>query len=373
MKYSKMNDGGSMFFYRIAEVVLKSECRLPSFERFISDECEADITLERAEELPLEGMDSTSGSIIHRRLKDGWFFHGPDSDKVGVYVSEDYSFLKILGEQGNVVQGMNEWYVRIAVECMLARRGYVSLHAAAVEVRGEAFAFTGPSGIGKSTRAMAWIEGLDANLINGDRPLIDVQKLELYGVPWDGKEQCFKNVHYPLKAVCEIRRSESVYVRDMNFAQRRKILMTQCFLPMWDTETAAIQMANILLFAKEVNMVRVFCGPSEEDAHTIFSVLQNKNQLREANDMKVKQGFVLRNVVGEHILMPTGDMISKFNGTILLNDVSAFVWEKMQNPVSKDDLLKAILDEYEVEKSTAAADLDALLQTLTEYGVIEYD
>ena len=89
--------------------------------------------------------------------------------------------------------------------------------------------------------------------------------------------------------------------------------------------------------------------------------------------MKAKQGFILRNVVDEHILMPTGDMIGTFNGTVLLNDVSAFVWEKLQNPVSREDLLKAILDEFEVEKAVAATDLDALLATLKEYGVIEDD
>ena len=62
--------------------------------------------------------------------------------------------------------------------------------------------------MGKSTRAQAWIDGMGAELINGDRPLIDVRNMELYGVPWDGKEQCFRNVHYPLKAICEVRRHE---------------------------------------------------------------------------------------------------------------------------------------------------------------------
>ena len=89
--------------------------------------------------------------------------------------------------------------------------------------------------------------------------------------------------------------------------------------------------------------------------------------------MKTKEGFVLRNVVDEYILMPTGDNITKFKGTILLNEVSAFVWEKLQNPISKTDLLQAVLSEFEVEKSVAAADLDALLSTLKEYGVIEDD
>ena len=89
--------------------------------------------------------------------------------------------------------------------------------------------------------------------------------------------------------------------------------------------------------------------------------------------MKAKPGFVLRNVVDEFILMPTGDNIGKFNGTVLLNEVSAFVWEKLQNPMSKDDLLKAVLDEFEVDKATASADLEALIGTLRGYGVIEDD
>ena len=122
-----------------------------------------------------------------------------------------------------------------------------------------------------------------------------------------------------------------------------------------------------------MNIVRIFCGPTGENARTLYSVLQENNYFEEEPDMKAKAGFVLRNVVDEFILMPTGDNIGKFNGTILLNDVSAFVWEKLQNPLSKDDLLKAILDEYEVDKATASADLDALLETLRGYGVIEDD
>lgn len=87
--------------------------------------------------------------------------------------------------------------------------------------------------------------------------------------------------------------------------------------------------------------------------------------------MKAKSGFVLRNVVGEYVLMPTGDNIGRFDGTVILNDVAALVWEKMQNPVSREELLAAILDEYNVEEATAAADLDKLIEKLKGYGVIE--
>lgn len=89
--------------------------------------------------------------------------------------------------------------------------------------------------------------------------------------------------------------------------------------------------------------------------------------------MKAKEGFVLRNIVGEFILMPVGDNIGKFKGTILLNEVSAFIWEKIQNPISKEELLREILEQFEVEESVAAADLDALLAKFEEYDVIVKD
>ena len=69
--------------------------------------------------------------------------------------------------------------------------------------------------------------------------------------------------------------------------------------------------------------------------------------------------------------MPVGDYIQQFNGTVLLNEVSAFVWEKLQTSVSKETLLDAIIDEYEVDRETASRDLDELLGTFTGYGIIE--
>ena len=87
--------------------------------------------------------------------------------------------------------------------------------------------------------------------------------------------------------------------------------------------------------------------------------------------MKIKEGFVLRNVVDEHIIMPTGDNIAKFEGAVVLNDVAAFVFEQMKNPVSKEDLLSAILNEFEVDEETAKKDLDVLIDKLLDLGIIE--
>ena len=87
--------------------------------------------------------------------------------------------------------------------------------------------------------------------------------------------------------------------------------------------------------------------------------------------MKAKSGFVLRNVVDEQILMPVGDNIMKFNGTVLMNDVSAFIWEKLQAPASKEELLQAVVNEFEIDEETASRDLDELLEKLAGLGIIE--
>ena len=89
--------------------------------------------------------------------------------------------------------------------------------------------------------------------------------------------------------------------------------------------------------------------------------------------MKAKPGFVLRNVMDEHILMPTGDNMGAFNGVVLLNKVAALVWEKLQTPVSRDDLLRAVLERFNVEEAVASADLDRLLCDMKEKGIIEED
>ncbi len=87
--------------------------------------------------------------------------------------------------------------------------------------------------------------------------------------------------------------------------------------------------------------------------------------------MKAKDGFVLRNVVDEYMIMPTGANIGEFDGAVVLNEVSAFLWEKLQSSVTREELLNALLEEYDVPKDIAERDLDALLKRFDEYGLIE--
>ena len=87
--------------------------------------------------------------------------------------------------------------------------------------------------------------------------------------------------------------------------------------------------------------------------------------------MKLNDGFVLKNMAGESVIIPTGANIVKFSGTVILNEVSAFIVQQIQDGnTGREELLGRILCEYEVDRETAAADLDELLEKLCGMGVI---
>lgn len=86
--------------------------------------------------------------------------------------------------------------------------------------------------------------------------------------------------------------------------------------------------------------------------------------------MKAKDGFVLRTIVDEYMLMPTGTNIGRFDGTVVLNEVSAFLWEQLQQETSRQALLEKLLEEYEVSREAAEADLDALLEKFRNLGLL---
>lgn len=93
-----------------------------------------------------------------------------------------------------------------------AERGVTLFHAAVVEVDGCAYAFSAPSGTGKSTHIRLWRKcfGKRVDIINGDKPFVRLKDdvLTVYGSPFCGKEGWQRNASAPLKGVCFLSRAE---------------------------------------------------------------------------------------------------------------------------------------------------------------------
>ena len=87
-----------------------------------------------------------------------------------------------------------------------SRRGVILFHAAAIAVDGKAYAFSAPSGTGKTTHIKLWRThfGARVEMINGDKPFLRERDgvITVYGSPWCGKEGWNRNTSAPLAGLC---------------------------------------------------------------------------------------------------------------------------------------------------------------------------
>lgn len=86
--------------------------------------------------------------------------------------------------------------------------------------------------------------------------------------------------------------------------------------------------------------------------------------------MKIAKEFILRDIAGECVLVPTGATTQEFNGLITLSDTARFIWENIEKVDSLDELIKAIVEEYEIDAQTAADDAVEFIGQLFQAGFI---
>ena len=87
--------------------------------------------------------------------------------------------------------------------------------------------------------------------------------------------------------------------------------------------------------------------------------------------MKIMDGFILRKLPGMNLVMPTGKNVKAFNGSLVLNDTGAFIFEKLQKGATSEETAQALTREYDVALDTASADMKNTVASLIEAGVAE--
>ena len=86
--------------------------------------------------------------------------------------------------------------------------------------------------------------------------------------------------------------------------------------------------------------------------------------------MKIKEGFVLREVAGDIVVIPSGDTLD-LNMMITLNDTGRFLWEHLEKGAEKADLVQALTQEYDVSTENAEAHIDVFVAKLNENGLLD--
>ena len=86
--------------------------------------------------------------------------------------------------------------------------------------------------------------------------------------------------------------------------------------------------------------------------------------------MKLKPDFQIVQMANDYMLVPTGDQIDSFNGTVILNEVSAFILNQLKEDLKKEDLVERLVMEFDVESATAREDVDAAVEKMKQIGIL---
>lgn len=87
--------------------------------------------------------------------------------------------------------------------------------------------------------------------------------------------------------------------------------------------------------------------------------------------MHIISGFHVRQILDEVIAVPGGEVSKVFSGIVSLNEIGRFLFEALQSEQTVDSLVAAVLEEYDTDPETAAADVTEFLEQLRSAGLLE--
>lgn len=86
--------------------------------------------------------------------------------------------------------------------------------------------------------------------------------------------------------------------------------------------------------------------------------------------MQIKKQLLKRQIAGETFLVPLGTAVYDTNGLFFLTEVGAFLWDLLPEAEDQEALVRAVLENYEVDEATARADIDAFLGKLRQLEIL---
>lgn len=92
---------------------------------------------------------------------------------------------------------------------------------------------------------------------------------------------------------------------------------------------------------------------------------------KEFDPMKTNKGVIYRNIAGEHVLIPVGSIAMDKNGMFVLTELGGCIWQMLEQGMTKEEIITALLEEYEVEESCLRADVEDFLQRMIDKNLIE--
>ena len=86
--------------------------------------------------------------------------------------------------------------------------------------------------------------------------------------------------------------------------------------------------------------------------------------------MKMQEGFVMREVAGQYVVVAVGEASKTFHGMIKLNSTGKDIWEGLEKGLTEEEIVEVLVDKYDVQNSDVKNDVQEFLKQMREVGII---
>ncbi len=86
--------------------------------------------------------------------------------------------------------------------------------------------------------------------------------------------------------------------------------------------------------------------------------------------MKIREGFVVRQVMGQSMAIAVGETSRTFKGMVKLNDTAATMWQWLTEDITEEELVARMQQKYDIDAATAEESVKEFVNTLKEQGLL---
>ena len=201
---------------------------------------------------------------------ESWFSLDFIGCKALMRVSEDYRKAVFTVDTsaptaGTVISSLSR---ALFAQIVLLHDG-ISVHSSCVVRDGKAYMFLGRSGTGKSTHSRLWIEAFPGTeLLNDDNPAVRIlpDGPRVFGTPWSGKTDCWRNLSAPLCGIVRLRQAPFDSFEPLDGIQAFSEVYPGCSVLRSDAFLHERLCDNLEMLCSLVKVGRMACLPDLEAA-----------------------------------------------------------------------------------------------------------
>lgn len=161
-------------------------------------------------------------------------------------------------------------------EHLVVKAGGFILHASYIGWKGKGILFTAPSGTGKSTQASLWNKLRQAQIINGDRAVVQFCDGKAYaaGLPFSGSSSFCENCTLPLDAVVCLGQAPMTTIERMTGSKAFSKIFSECTVNTWNLEDFQKVIHMIEQLIEQVPVYQLSCTPDESAVIALEQMLK---------------------------------------------------------------------------------------------------